>query len=151
MSLFELNLFEKLLDGDVAIRGHVSVSSLKDSVAQDVEAILNTRCGLTEGALQAYPKSQRSLLSFGLKDFVSLSLSKEDDRKQICDDIRKALLLHEPRLRDPVVTVNSGDCATQQLNFSIQAVLAVPNANEVVNFDAVLQPNTFHYQVSRGR
>ena len=149
--MFALNLFEKLLDADWDHRGHISVESLKDSVARDVEALLNTRCGFVESTLNGYRAAQNSVLSFGLKDFVSLSLAKEGDRALICDDIRRSLATHEPRLRDPVVTVTVSDGATQRLHFSIQALLIAHEANEVVNFDAVLHPNNLRYQVSRGR
>ena len=149
--MFALNLFEKLLEGDSDLRVHQSVERLKDSVARDVEALLNTRCGFRPFALTGYPLVQESVLSFGLQDFVSLSLSKEGDRAQICEDIRKSLLVHEPRLQEPVVSVSVSEGGTQRLHFSIQALLIAHEANEVVNFDAVLHPNNLRYHVSNGR
>lgn len=149
--MFASNLFEKLLDGDTDLRAHQSVDRLKDSVARDVESLLNTRCGLRAQTLANYPLTQESVLTFGLQDFVSLSLSKEGDRAQICDDIRRALLVHEPRLQQPVVSVSIAEGGTQRLHFSIQALLIAHEANEVVNFDAVLHPNNLRYHVSNGR
>lgn len=151
MNQYGLNLFEKLCDDGREERAHTSMERLKDSVARDVEALLNTRCGLPEAALQAYPHSRRSLLSFGLKDFVSMCLASQGDRQSICDDIRMALRVHEPRLRDPVVAVSSGGALGQRLHFAIQAVLVAAETNEVVSFDAVLQPVTQRYLVSSGR
>ena len=94
MALFSLNLLEKLTDdrGDEIV--HTSVDRLKDSVARDVEALLNSRCGLREGVFEGLPHCQQSVLSFGLKDFVSLCLSSEGDRAAICDDIRRCLVRH---------------------------------------------------------
>ncbi|MGE5451689.1 MAG: type VI secretion system baseplate subunit TssE [Acidobacteriota bacterium] len=149
--MFALNLFEKLLDIDWDHRGHLSVDQLKDSVARDVEALLNTRCGLGETALVGFPSVQKSVMSFGLRDFVSLSLAKEGDRELICEDLRRALVMHEPRLRNPVVSVAVRDEASRRLHFSIQALLIAHEANEVVNFDAVLHPNNLRYHVSKGR
>ena len=149
--MFALNLFEKLLDGEADLRVHQSVDRLKDSVARDVESLLNTRCGLRANALASYPLTQESVVTFGLQDFVSLSLAKEGDRAQICDDIRRALLVHEPRLQQPVVSVSIAEGGTQRLHFSIQALLVAHEANEVVNFDAVLHPNNLRYHVSNGR
>ncbi|HEX5310450.1 type VI secretion system baseplate subunit TssE [Aquabacterium sp.] len=149
--MFALNLFEKLLDVDWDPRGHISIDQLKDSVARDVEAILNTRCGLTEVALSGFPAVQQSVLSFGLRDFVSLSLAKEGDRELICEDIRRALVKHEPRLSDVVVSVMARDDASQRLHFSIQALLITREANEMVSFDAILHPNNLRYQVSKTR
>jgi type VI secretion system protein ImpF len=69
----------------------------------------------------------------------------------ICEDIRSALLVHEPRLQNPVVQVSSHAGPGQRLHFAIQALLIAHEANEVVSFDAVLQPVSQRYQVSRGR
>ncbi len=151
MISFGLNLFEKLTDDRSDERGHTSVDQLKDSVARDVESLLNARCGLQASTLQGYQHCQQSLLSFGLKDFVSLSLANQGDRELICEDIRAALRVHEPRLKDPVVQVNSNEGPGQRLHFAIQALLIAHETNEVVSFDAVLQPVSQRYQVSRGR
>ena len=151
MSLLGLNLFEKLFDDGDDLRGHTSVARLKDSVAKDVEALLNTRCALTGSALQAFPQSQQSVLSFGLRDFVSLSLAKQGDRELICADISKALSLHEPRLKNPIVSVSVTDGPSQHLHFAIEALLVTHETREVVSFDAVLQPRSLHYEVSNGR
>ena len=151
MILFGLNLLEKLTDDHRDERGHTSIDQLKDSVARDVESLLNSRCGLPEGMLGGFTNCQQSLLSFGLKDFVSLSLANQGDRALICEDIRSALLVHEPRLQNPVVQVNSTAGPGQRLHFAIQALLIAHEANEIVSFDAVLQPVSQRYQVSRGR
>ena len=119
MALFSLNLLEKLTDdrGDEIV--HTSVDRLKDSVARDVEALLNSRCGLREGVFEGLPHCQQSVLSFGLKDFVSLCLSSEGDRAAICDDIRRCLVRHEPRLQDAQVEVSKAVGPWQRLLFSI--------------------------------
>jgi type VI secretion system protein ImpF len=151
MTLFGLNLLEKLADDHRDERGHTSIDQLKDSVARDVESLLNSRCGMPEGMLGGFAHCQQSLLSFGLKDFVSLSLANQGDRALICEDIRSALLVHEPRLQNPVVQVSSTAGPGQRLHFAIQALLIAHEANEIVSFDAVLQPVSQRYQVSRGR
>jgi len=151
MTMFGLNLLEKLTDEHRDERGHTSIEQLKDSVARDVESLLNARCGLPEGMLDGLVHCQQSVLSFGLKDFVSMSLAKQGDRELICQDIRNALRVHEPRLRDPIVQVSSSEGPGQRLHFGIQALLIAHEANEIVSFDAVLQPVSQRYQVSRGR
>lgn len=150
MNPYGLHLLDKLFDDGLAERSVPSVDKLKDSVARDVEALLNTRCGLPESSLTAYPHSRRSVLSFGVKDFVSMCLGSQGDRERLCDDIRRALHVHEPRLRDPVVSVQVTSGGLQKLHFAIQALLIAPEINEVVSFDAVLQPVSQRYQVSRG-
>ncbi|WP_374316498.1 type VI secretion system baseplate subunit TssE [Aquabacterium sp.] len=150
MNLYGLNLLDKLFDDGGPDRGAVSIDRLKDSVARDVEALLNTRCGLPESSLASFPHSRRSVLSFGVKDFVSMCLGSQGDRERLCEDIRRALHVHEPRLRDPVVSVSVTTVGLQKLHFAIQALLVAPDINEVVSFDAVLQPVSQRYQVSRG-
>ncbi len=149
MALFSLNLMEKLLGDARDEVVHHSVERLKDSVARDVEGLLNSRCGLHEDALDGLPQCQQSVLSYGLKDFVSLSLSSEGDRDAICLDIRRSLALHEPRLRNVQVSVTKAEGAGQRLHFSIRALLVAQEAREPVNFDAVLTPVTQRYHVSR--
>lgn len=151
MAQFGLNLLEKLTDDRGDEISHASVDRLKDSVARDVEALLNSRCGLRDDALKAWPQSQQSVLSFGLKDFVSMCLSSEGDRAEICDDIRRCLLRHEPRLQDTRVDVSKAEGPGQRLHFSIQALLIAHEANEVVSFDAVLMPVSQRYQVQRSK
>jgi type VI secretion system protein ImpF len=151
MTLYGLNLLEKLTDDRGDEIAHSSVDRLKDSVARDVESLLNSRCGLREEALSAWPQSQHSVLSFGLKDFVSMCLSSEGDRAAICDDIRRCLQRHEPRLQEPVVDVSKAEGPGQRLHFSIQALLIAHDANEVVSFDAVLMPVSQRYQVQRSK
>ena len=151
MALFSLNLLEKLTDdrGDEIV--HTSVDRLKDSVARDVEALLNSRCGLRKDVFEGLPHCQQSVLSFGLKDFVSLCLSSEGDRAAICDDIRRCLVRHEPRLQDAQVEVSKAEGPGQRLHFSIKALLIAHEANEVVSFDAVLMPVSQRYQVQRAK
>lgn len=151
MTMFGLNLLEKLTDDHRDERGHTSIDQLKDSVARDVESLLNSRCGLPEGFLDGFAHCRQSLLSFGLKDFVSMSLANQGDRALICEDIRSALMVHEPRLQNPMVQVSNNAGPGQRLHFAIQALLIAHEANEVVSFDAVLQPVSQRYQVSRGR
>lgn len=52
---FEATLFDKLFGAaDVSERGW-KLEQLKESVARDLEALLNTRTALTEESLEGYP------------------------------------------------------------------------------------------------
>ena len=149
MALFSLNLMEKLLGDAQGEVVHTSVERLKDSVARDVERLLNSRCGLQPEALDGLPQCQQSVLSYGLQDFVAFSLSSEHDRNSLCQDIQRSLALHEPRLRQVQVVVSRTDGSTQRLHFGIRALLVAHEAMEPVSFDAVLSPLTQRYQVQR--
>ena len=149
-------LFDRLMDTPVhgAASGTVtrlSIEDLKDTVARDLEALLNTRTVIPEDVLKQYPECSRSIVTYGLNDFAGLSLSSSDDRAYICQCLEKAIARHEPRLRNVRASLELRDDAINRLNFSITALLVVSSAQEPVNFDAILQPSSLHYTISKAR
>lgn len=156
MARFAPSLLDRLFDdapgvpGDAATTPHVSLEQLKDSVVRDLEALLNARCGLRAEALQGHPQARRSILSFGMLDFSSMSLANTEERDAICRAIESAILSHEPRLKNVRVGL-AGDSGANRLLFTIQALLVVNPAREPVSFNATLQPSTQLYSVSKAR
>lgn len=150
---FEPSLFDKLFD-DLpvgAARWRLSLEQLKDSVARDLEALLNTRVILSESYETSFPLASRSVAGFGLSDFAGLSLANVHDRRRICASIAAAIAAHEPRLRDVRVELELHRKTVNALYFSINAVLFVRPAQEPVAFDALLQPTSLQYSVGRHR
>jgi type VI secretion system protein ImpF len=150
---FEPSLFDKLFD-DLpvkAVRRRHSLDQLKDSVARDLEALLNTRMIFDESLVETYPLSHASVAAFGLSDFASLTLASIHDRQRICASIEHAIAAHESRLHDVRVTLEWRRKTINALNFSINAVLVVNPAHEPVAFDALLQPTNLQYSVKRQR
>jgi type VI secretion system protein ImpF len=150
---FEPSLFDKLFD-DLpvgAARWRLSLEQLKDSVARDLEALLNTRVIIGEEHDKSFPLAVRSVAGFGLSDFAGLSLANVHDRRRICASIAAAIAAHEPRLRDVRVDLELHRKTVNALYFSINAVLFVRPAQEPVAFDALLQPTSLQYSVSRHR
>ncbi|HEY0064731.1 MAG TPA: type VI secretion system baseplate subunit TssE [Telluria sp.] len=153
---FTPGLLDRLMDVSVsgAASGTVarmSVEDLKDAVARDLEALLNTRTAIADEALLPYPECSQSIVTYGLSDFAARSLSGTDDRAFICAQLGKAIARHEPRLQSVKVTLEIGEDSVNRLNFSITALLVVREAQEAVNFDAVLQPSSLHYSISKCR
>ncbi|RFP17681.1 type VI secretion system baseplate subunit TssE [Duganella sp. BJB488] len=156
MKGFTPGLFDRLMDMPVngASNGTVSrlsIEDLKDSVARDLEALLNTRTVIPEELLKRYPECGRSIVTYGLNDFAGLSLSSTDDRAYICRCLEKAIARHEPRLRNVQASLELRADSINRLNFAITALLVVSSAHEPVNFDAVLQPSSLHYTISKAR
>ncbi|MBS1140752.1 MAG: hypothetical protein H6R13_2205 [Proteobacteria bacterium] len=150
---FEPSLFDKLFD-DLpvgAARRRLSLDQLKDSVARDLEALLNTRGGLDESFESDFPLALRSVAGFGLSNFAGLSLANIHDQRRICSSIASAIAAHEPRLREVRVDLELNRKAVNALYFSIKAVLVVRPAQEPVSFDALLQPTSLQYSVTRQR
>ncbi|MES2265086.1 MAG: type VI secretion system baseplate subunit TssE [Pseudomonadota bacterium] len=149
-------LFDRLLDESApgAASGTVvrlTIEEVKDAVARDLEALLNTRSVLREELLERFPESAGSIASYGLNDFAGLSLSSTDDRAFICRSLERAIQRHEPRLREVQASLEVREGAINRLNFAIAALLVVSTAQEPVNFDAVLQPSSLHYTISKAR
>ena len=153
MKGFTPGLFDRLLGvplrGGNPVQSRMSVEDMKDAVARDLEALLNTRAVLREGLLDAYPECTRSLVSYGMNDFADLSLSSPSDRSFICECIEKAIACHEPRLSKVKASLEMRHGAVNRLDFSITGVLVASAAQEAVNFDAVLQPSTLSYSISK--
>jgi len=158
MKGFTPGLFDRLMDGPAngssgnsGAVSRLSIEDLKDSVARDLEALLNTRAVIPEELLKRFPECGRSIATYGLNDFAGLSLSSADDRAFICRSLEKAIARHEPRLRNVQASLELRADAVNRLNFAITALLVVHSAHEPVNFDAVLQPSSLHYTISKAR
>lgn len=132
-----------------AAGGALGVEQLKDSVARDLEALLNTRLAQGVAHLEAYPQARASILHYGLIDFAGFCLTSSIDRAAVCASIEEAIATHEPRLREAraVLEPEAGD--VNRLHFAIHARLVVDGLLEPVNFNAVLQPSSLHYEINR--
>jgi len=149
MDGYRPGLLERLL-GTHAGGRFLSQEQLKESVARDLEALLNTRAALPQKILQAYPECARSILNFGLADFAGLSHSSSEDRQCICSSIRQAVERYEPRLCNVQVTLAVRAGAVNRIDIVIAGVLRAHGANETASFSAALQPSSLHYSIKRG-
>lgn len=150
---FEPSLFDKLFDDLPAapVRRKLSLEQLKDSVARDLESLLNTRNVFGDLESEDFPLAKASVAAYGLSDFASFSLANIADRQRICASLERAIAAHEPRLQEVRVELELQRRAVNALFFSINAVLVVNPAEEPVAFDAMLQPTSLQYSVSRPR
>lgn len=147
-------LFDKLMTSHAGRPNAVtrlSLEEMKDVVAKDLESLLNTRGVIPESALAAFPECQASIVTYGLNDFAGLSLASANDRQSICQAMVQSINRHEPRLRNVQVTLGLEDCATNRLNFAISALLVLKLEQEPVNFDAILQPSSLQYSITKTR
>jgi type VI secretion system protein ImpF len=126
------------------------LSEVMQSVANDLEALLNTRCAIKKGALDLYPLARESVYNYGVADFSSLSLASNSDRNTICESIQHAIQNQDKRLSDVVVSLTTGQATTKRLNFTIRAVLGLSQAGETVNFDGRFEPTVQRYSVVPG-
>lgn len=157
MKGLEPSLLEKLFDDapkakvSSGVFKSASLEQYKESVARDLEGLLNSRAAYGEEDLKAYPNCQTSLMTYGLRDFSAKSLANAYDRAGICRSIEQAIARHEPRLHGVRVTLEANARSVGGLHFSIHALLDLQPAREPISFDAMLQPSTQQYSVSRLR
>jgi type VI secretion system protein ImpF len=144
-------LLDRLMDErpDAGRGAPLTSEQLKDSVARDLEALLNTRLAFDPAILNAFPEARASMLHYGLQDFAGYCLTSSLDRAAVCASIQDAIEAHEPRLREVTATLEATPGSVNRLSFIIHARLSLPDSSEPVNFNAVLQPSSLHYAVKR--
>ncbi|WP_343730650.1 type VI secretion system baseplate subunit TssE [Duganella sp.] len=146
MNGFTPGLLDRLLG---AASPRVSLEQLKDSVARDLEDLLNTRCALPEQLMRAYPECARSIANYGLGDFAGMCLSSSEDRGRVCAALKAAIERYEPRLRNVQARLEHEPGTINRVRFVIYGTLAGLPHTEAVSFDAVLQPSSLHYSINR--
>ena len=96
---FRTTLFDRLLpETDQNDRG-ISLQELRESVASDLEDLLNSRMAKLDHLIDQFPLAKQSILQFGIIDFVGLSTANPSDRDKICQSIEQSITAHEPRLK----------------------------------------------------
>ena len=124
-----------------------TLRELEKTVAQDLEALLNTRQETLVELSTEFEEVNRSLVVYGLPDFTALSLQCRDDCDRIRRAVEEAINKFEPRLKRARVALEASPQHDRGLRFHIEALLHVEPAPEPVMFDAVLQLNTQKYVV----
>jgi type VI secretion system protein ImpF len=124
-----------------------NVRQLRNVVARDLEAMLNTRQESLMQLTEEFTELQNSLLTYGLPDVTSYSLDSLDDRNQVRRAVEGTVAAFEPRLEQIRVTLQHGRDSDRGLNFRIDAMLRVDPAPEPVTFDAILELDTHQYVV----
>lgn len=149
------SLFDRLLDvpGNMpeGLMQTCSVEQLRDAVARDLEGLLNTRTALDFDEAALGPHVSRSVVCFGVRDFVGRVLSSSEDRRHIARSLSHAIETHEPRLQKVSVEFRREQASMGALAFTIRAVLVVRPTREMVSFDAVLHPASSSYRVTQAR
>jgi type VI secretion system protein ImpF len=68
------------------------------SVTRDLQALLNTRCGVHQASFSPLPAVSGSILNYGLIDFAGMCMNSDTDQQEICKAVQLAIQRHEPRL-----------------------------------------------------
>ena len=145
------SLLDRLIDPEsagTAILTGYNVEQMYQAVLRDLEALLNTR-QIRDESLMDDPELSRSILTYGLPDFVTAEALSATQRTEIGHAIRQVIEQCEPRLRDVHVTLLSKDeeAVKQRLRFRVAARLNADPSPDV-SFDTILEMASGHYQVT---
>ena len=152
-SLVEHSLWDKLLDDEARVANSIdtnerhSISHVKASLARDLEALLNTRCLDPDNLLEDFPLARQSVLAYGVPDFTNLCVTNPDHQVQLRRYLTDAIKVHEPRLSNVAVQIDTGKGTERMLRFRVDAVLKVHPRKPPVTFDATLQLSSHAYSV----
>ena len=140
---FRRSLLDRLLtapsDETEGLTLTYSLEQLRESVARDVEALLNSRSAIDFEQLADMPQARRSVYCFGIRDFVGRVLRNGQEQRHIAASLSHAIGAFEPRLRDVRVEFYQRPGTMNSLSFIIRAMLLAHPSAEPVAFDAVLQ------------
>lgn len=151
MTGFAPGLLDRLMSegGQGGAGVQLTIEQLKDSIAHDLEALLNTRIAIPSRQFDEYPLARASIINYGLSDFAGMCLTSAEDREAICASLKAAIEIHEPRLTDVAALLEPSADSVNRLTFVIRARLLTHPDAEPVNFNAVLQPSSLHYSITR--
>lgn len=116
------------------------LAELKQSVARDLENLLNTRCRCVR-----FPPDleqlEVSLANYGIPDFTNVSFGSPDSRKQLRRIVEQAIRKFEPRFtKVQVQLLPHLDPTDRRLRVRIDALLYAQPAPEPVVFASQLEP-----------
>ena len=144
---FRSTLFDRLIPEQEELLRGLTIKELRESVAHDLEDLLNSRIAKLE-TIDDFPLVKKSILQFGIIDFVGLSTANPMDRDKICQSIEISIAAQESRLTQIKVEMLMDEQNMGSLCLSIQAYLNIHPLYEPVIFDALLKPTTQQYVIS---
>jgi type VI secretion system protein ImpF len=137
--------------GTAGVASGQSPEQLHASIAGDLEDLFNTRLALPADTLTKYKACRQTILNFGLMDFAALCLGSSEDQKIICAYVTETIHRFEPRLSDVFTSIAPVIDFTNRLDVVIHATIKGQASGSRVKFNAMLQPSTLQYAVSRAR
>lgn len=144
---FRATLFDRLITANEQGKG-LSIQQLRESIANDLEDLLNSRVAKINRPLDDLSFVKHSIMQFGIIDFVGLSTANPLDRDKICQSIEQSITAQEPRLRQIKVEMLVDNDNKGALCLSIHAFLNIHPLYEPIVFDALLKPTTQQYVIS---
>ncbi|MEM9587990.1 MAG: type VI secretion system baseplate subunit TssE [Planctomycetota bacterium] len=147
------SLLDRLIDEEPTKRTESPMSrtqlltQMKQSVARDLQNLLNTRCRAT-GWPQSLDQLDQSLVAYGIPDCVGINTGSRNQQEQLRQMILRNVQTFEPRLTGVRVSLSeTNDEADRALRFRIDALLKVDPAPEPVAYDSRLDATSGDFEV----
>ena len=128
----------------------VDEREMRRTLSDDLANLVNTIDLASVEDLEDMPHVRRSVVNFGLPDISHLT--SEDMRvDEIAENLKRALLAHEPRLDSDSISVSRGrtDDLEQRIRFNVDAEMLSRPVNVPVEFFAEVDVHSGKVQVSR--
>jgi type VI secretion system protein ImpF len=126
--------------GSQGVYEYIGVRELRDSIARDLEWLLNSK--FTEFLdLEQFPEAEDSILTYGVPDFSTYSWRSASDAVTISRVLEEAIRRFEPRLLPRTIKVepvSNNEVDNFTLGFRINAMLNVDPIREAVSFDTAV-------------
>ncbi len=148
------SLLDRLLDAepdkaqDPPRTRQKQVADALESLRRDLETVLNTRrCPKTPA--KALPRLRRSLLTFGVGDFIGANMITREQRQIFATAIEESIRESEPRFRNLSVSVmDPRDAAERVLRLRIEAMVVLEDSAVPVLFASSINPATLRFSVA---
>ena len=148
------SILDRLLDDapdlsvDVPRTRQAQMRDALASLRRDLEWLLNTRsCATTPPA--ALTQLRRSLLSFGVSDFIGANMSTAEQRHSFAGLLETAVRACEPRLQNVSVGVlDPRESSERVLRLRIEATVLLEDSSVPVLFTSSVNPTTLRFSVA---
>jgi len=126
----------------------LNLSQIKAAVIRDLENLLNTK-----SQIMPIPPACRelgdSVFAYGLSDFTSHNSRSPAVRQALRQNIEKAIMRFEPRLRNVTVQIEAPTEEVRSIRLRINALLVLDPVAEPVTFDTYFDINKGEYTIRR--
>lgn len=146
-SVFEISILDRLIDeqtGQELAQPYLSLQQGRlylEQIRKNLQFLFNTR-------RYVYPLPQyleqltKSLVTYGINDFVGTELSAQEEKEQFCEMLKTTIEVFEPRLRKVEVDWDNTIEQTSGLCFKIRALVSLPAEVETIVFETFIHQKT---------
>lgn len=116
--------------------GGLTLSALEQSIALELDRLLNTRCAASLAQLAQRP---RSVLDYGLPDYSALHTADLQHHHQLQRLVHDTIAAFEPRLRAIQVVIAADRNSRQALDVAVSGHVVVAERLEPVSFKVAVR------------